>query len=117
MAINIRKIQPGASNVEEVVGLLGKPTSRISQEGTDVLKYKYFAKKEVTADPSRPDLLYHTALQASDEPSEDFVVADISCDTLGKVRAVSVVKTSAVNGAVEEIYKAGEKAISESTAN
>jgi hypothetical protein len=117
MAINIRKIQPGASNAEEVVALLGKPTSRISQENTDVLKYKYFAKKEVTADPSRPDLLYHTALQASDEAEEDFVVADISCDTLGKVRAVSVVKTSAGNGAVEEIYKAGEKITGGATTN
>lgn len=104
MALNIRTIQMGTDSSDEVITKLGLPTSRICQDGIEIIKYKYDLINSQDNQPIMFAPVFGQTMQIG-----KFVIAEIQCDANGKVIFISVTKTDLQAGSVDEIYKVGQR--------
>jgi hypothetical protein len=104
MALNIRTIQMGSDSSDEVITKLGVPTSRICQDGIEIIKYKY----DLIINQDNQSIMFASVFGQTMQVGKS-VIAEIQCDANGKVIFISVTKTDPQAGSVDEIYKVGQR--------
>lgn len=123
MATKIRRITLHKDSEDSVVALLGPPTSRVSGNGVQLLKYRFEVLEEEDL-PSIERNLLSTQTSGIPIPDEysgaskrDFVLAEIFSDGFRNILCVSVTKFDGGNGSATEVYQAGDKPASLQFAN
>jgi len=104
MALNIRTIQMGFDSSDEVITKLGVPTSRICQDGIEIIKYKY----DLINNQDNQSIMFAPVFGQTMQVGKS-VISEIQCDANGKVSFISVTKTDPQAGTVDEIYKVGQR--------
>jgi hypothetical protein len=123
MATKIRQITPYKDSEDNVVALLGAPTSRANGHDVQLIKYRFEALKEEDLPAIERNMLHvqSSGMAIPDEYSgaskRDYVLTEVFSDGSGNVLCVSVTKFDGGSGSATEVYRAGEKPNSLHSAN